>query len=173
VFDVWGKYFTTPGGGDAIWFQGGACVSTMDFGFIPAVDDNPFFYHSGFDTVEWMERFGDPGWHYHVATAKLWALMTARLTEPSVLRMDASDYSVALRGWLDGFRLDNSWSRFNLTVLYNAVDRFSHAAKKFDAYAASLAIYKRPWWKLWYLDGLKAAIKAVNQRYMAVERAFD
>lgn len=116
---------------------------TMDFEFIPAVGDNPFFYHSGFDTVQWMERFGDPGWHYHVATAKLWTLMTARLSEPSILRRHAYDYSVALRGWLDGLLM----VVIQLDGAIQCSGPFPHAAKKFSAYAPSLAIYKRPWWK--------------------------
>ncbi|KAF4171798.1 hypothetical protein CNMCM8927_009608 [Aspergillus lentulus] len=148
--ELWDKYFTTPGGVDAIWIQGGACISTMDFEFILAVGDNPFFNHSGFDTVQWMERFGDPGWHYHVATAKVWTLMTARLSEPSVLRRHASDYSVALRGWLNGLLM----VAIQLDGAIQCSGPFPHAAKKFSAYAPSLAIYKQPW-------------------YMATERALD
>lgn len=100
VFDAWDKRISMPGGGDAICFQGAACVSSLDIGFIPGLGDNPFPYHSGYDTHEWMDQYGDPGWHHHVASARVWSLITARLTETPILSMKAPRYAVMLQnGW--------------------------------------------------------------------------
>jgi N-acetylated-alpha-linked acidic dipeptidase len=149
VFDAWDKHITTAGGGDAIWFQGAACMSTVDMGFIPGLGDNPFPYHSGYDTHEWMDRYGDPGWHYHIATTKVWSLMAARLVESPVLRMKALDYAATLRVWLDDLFDNDSWPEFDSSALYGAVRRLAHAAERFDAYAISLTIKQNSWWRFW------------------------
>ncbi|KAJ5437467.1 Dethiobiotin synthase BioD [Penicillium cf. griseofulvum] len=172
VFDVWDKKITTAGGGDAIYFSGAACVSAVDMGFIPGMGDSPFTYHSGFDTHAWMDRIGDPGWQHHVATAKVWSLLAARLAEARVLQMHASDYAVALREWLDNLFANDSWPQVDSTVLYDAVGRLSQAAKQFDADTASLAAYECPWWNFWSDCGLEAAYSVANKKYMGIERAF-
>jgi N-acetylated-alpha-linked acidic dipeptidase len=172
VFDVWDKHITTAGGGDAIYFTGAACVSTVDMGFIPGIGDNPFTYHSGYDTHDWMDRFGDPGWQHHVATAKVWSLLAARLAETSVLRMHASDYAVALREWVDNLFSEGSWPQVDFTVLYDAVGRLLQVAKQFDANTASLAASECPRWNFWSDCGLEASYSTANRKYMRMERAF-
>ena len=49
-------------------------------------------YHSIYDTHEWMRRFGDPGFHYHAAMARLWGLMALRLANADVLPFDYATY---------------------------------------------------------------------------------
>jgi N-acetylated-alpha-linked acidic dipeptidase len=43
-----------------------------------------------------MNTYGDPGFHYHVTVAKLWALFTAKLVEMPVIPLNATDYALAL-----------------------------------------------------------------------------
>lgn len=172
VFDAWDKRISMPGGGDAICFQGAACVSSLDIGFIPGLGDNPFPYHSGYDTHEWMDQYGDPGWHHHVASARIWSLIAARLTETPILSMKASRYAVMLQKWLDNLVNSSSITDFDLTALYAAVERFSRAAKKHDTNAASLSTYECPWWHFWSDCGLEAAISRTNKKYMEIERCF-
>ena len=56
---------------------------------VPSVDavfDGPYgVYHSIYDTHDWMRRFGDPGFAYHAAMARLWGLMALRLANAEVL----------------------------------------------------------------------------------------
>jgi N-acetylated-alpha-linked acidic dipeptidase len=172
VFDIWDKHITTAGGGDAIYFSGAACVSTVDMGFIPGIGDNPFTYHSGYDTYDWMDRIGDPDWQHHIATTKVWSIMAARLAETSVLQMHASDYAVALREWVNSLFSDGCWPQVDPTVLYQAIDRLSQVAKQFDADTASLAAYQCPWWNFWSDCGLEVSYSIANKKYLSMERAF-
>ncbi|MFO7587684.1 MAG: M20/M25/M40 family metallo-hydrolase [Gemmatimonadota bacterium] len=53
-------------------------------------------YHSMYDTPTWMERFGDPGYAYHAATARLSVTALARLANADVLPFDHA----ALAAWV-------------------------------------------------------------------------
>jgi N-acetylated-alpha-linked acidic dipeptidase len=167
VLDVWDGELGRPGGGDANMFLGLACVPTVDFGFSAGLGD-VFPYHSGSDNFEWMDRYGDPGFQYHVTSAKIWSMMTVYLTERVVLNMSVGSYATALREWLDELLSNRS---FDGAMLYSAVERLGVAATRFDAYAASLTCQRSSWWRFWD-RGLVTAIREVNQRYIAFERAF-
>ncbi|KAJ2985518.1 hypothetical protein NUW58_g5486 [Xylaria curta] len=173
VSDVWGGKIGTAGGGDAIRFQGLPCVATVDFGFMPGlgVESGVFPYHTGFDTFDWMDRVGDPEWKYHITSAKIWSLMTARLAQSQVLDMSVTDYAIAIRNWVDD--LDQMWpSRINLSALYNAIERLARAASVFDAHAESLRAPTKPCWKIWSTNQRDGAIRQVNKVYIDFERKF-
>ncbi|KAI0388393.1 hypothetical protein F5Y17DRAFT_474944 [Xylariaceae sp. FL0594] len=174
VLDVWGGEIGTAGGGDAIRFQGLACISTSDFGFVPGLGDGVFPYHTGFDTFDWMDRVGDPEWKHHITTAKLWSLMIANLVQSEVLDMSVTDYAVAIQGWVDEMTRNNKWSsRVDLSPLLSAVRRLEHAATLFDAYADSLRKpFTKPWWKLTAKSRRDSAIRGTNRVYMDFERKF-
>lgn len=42
----------------------------------------------------------DPGFHYHAAVAKLWAVFTAKLAEAPVIPLNATDYAIAIDGYI-------------------------------------------------------------------------
>ncbi|KAL7917465.1 hypothetical protein ACQKWADRAFT_325719 [Trichoderma austrokoningii] len=171
VRDVWGGAILTPGGGDAIAFQGTPCISTVDFSFSQGMGDGAFPYHSGFDTFEWMDQIGDPGWKYHVTSAKIWSIMAAYLTESAVLNMSVADYASALQKWMDELcsnRLCSS--EVDLTVMITAVQRLTRAAKRFDSYVESLRASRNFWWQLGHKSN--AAIRGANKIYIAFERQF-
>lgn len=67
-------------------------------------------YHSMYDTSEWMERFGDPGYAFHAATARLTAVVLARLANADVLPYGHATLASAFRTELAGFvtELDRS-----------------------------------------------------------------
>ncbi|KAI0871744.1 hypothetical protein GGS24DRAFT_44095 [Hypoxylon argillaceum] len=173
VRSVWGGKIGTAGGGDAIRFQGLPCVATVDFGFVPGLGlgNGVFPYHTGFDTFDWMDRFGDPGWKYHVTSAKIWSLMTARLAQSQVLDMSVTDYAVAIQDWVN--EIDGMWSsRIDLSTLYNAIQRLAGAARAFDRHAELLRASTKSWWKIWSTNQRDAAIRQVNKIYIEFERKF-
>ncbi|KAI0142236.1 hypothetical protein GGR57DRAFT_495677 [Xylariaceae sp. FL1272] len=175
VRDVWGGEIGTAGGGDAIRFQGLPCIATLDFGFAPGLgmDHGVFPYHTGFDNFDWMNRIGDPGWEYHVATAKIWSVMTAQLAQSQVLDMSVTDYAVAIQHWVND--IDQVWSsKINLSALHDAIQRLGRAARAFDAHAESIkASTNTNWWKIWSSDHQRdAAIREANKVYIAFERQF-
>ncbi|KAJ6184695.1 hypothetical protein N7519_005996, partial [Penicillium mononematosum] len=173
VRDVWGGEITPAGSGDANRFMSIPCISTLDFGFSPALGEPPFPYHTGFDSFEWMDRFGDPGWKYHVTSAKIWSLMAAHLLEPGPLKMSVTDYAVAFHGWLGELPDRDLWSsKVDITPMTDAVKRLSRAAIRFDSYAGSLKKSRCTWWKLWARCGRNPAISDVNKIYIALIRQF-
>ncbi|KAI1163011.1 hypothetical protein F5B18DRAFT_672716 [Nemania serpens] len=173
VRDVWGGNITPAGSGDANRFMSIPCVSTVDFGFSPAVGEPAFPYHTGFDNFEWMDRFGDPGWKYHITSAKTWSLMAAHLVEPEVLNMSVTDYASAFQRWLEELRGLGLWSpNVDLTVMTDSVERLSNAANRFDNFASSLRESQCTRWKFWVKCRRNHAISGVNKVYMAFERQF-
>lgn len=173
VRDVWGGNITPAGSGDANRFMAIPCVSTLDIGFTPELGEAVFPYHTGFDNFEWMDQVGDPGWKYHVASAKIWSLMTAHLADPALLNVSVSDYAAAVQGWLGELKDRNLLSpKVDLTILTDAVERLSRAASRFDGFAGSLKEVRCSGWKFWARCGRNAAIGGVNKVYMAFERQF-
>ncbi|KAI0197710.1 hypothetical protein F4808DRAFT_437885 [Astrocystis sublimbata] len=173
VRDVWGGQIGTAGGGDAIRFQGIPCVATVDFGFVPGlgIEHGVFPYHTGFDTFNWMDRVGDPEWKHHVASAQIMSLMAAHLTQTQILDMSVTDYAIAIRGWVH--EIDQKWSsKIDFSLLHNATQRLVGAASIFDAYAESLRVSTKPWWKIWSTNQRDTAIRQVNKVYIDFERKF-
>lgn len=54
-------------------------------------------YHSAYDSFYWMDHFGDPGFHYHVAAAQLWGTLALRLANADGLSFDYTDYATQIR----------------------------------------------------------------------------
>lgn len=185
IRDLWDGHIMTMGSGsDFTAFQDYAGVPSIDMGFRPLKDSPVYHYHSNYDSWAWMNRYGDPGWRYHVAITKVWALLAANLLESPVLALNASDYAFALETYLDSVKaLGNSSSssssekkkKYDFTPLSQAISSFQSAARAFDARAASLAAkidQDLPWWKWWQKVKLLYAVKVVNEKYKALERQF-
>ncbi len=77
---------------------------------IPVIDagfGGPYgVYHSVYDNFRWMDRYGDPGFHYHAAAARLLGLMTMRLAGADVVPLRFSTYAASLQEDLDAMRRD-------------------------------------------------------------------
>jgi N-acetylated-alpha-linked acidic dipeptidase len=158
VFDHWSGDLIAAGGGDAIPFLETACVSTVDFSFGAVY----WAYHSNFDTFAWMNSSGDPGWKYHVASAKIWSLIAAYLSETPILQMEAAEYAVAMRKYVK--RIKDSIpgaASFDLGPLEDAIEEYHNASIILDAYASSLKSTES-----------SEAIQQVNQKYLNLERQF-
>lgn len=173
VRDLWEGDITPAGSGDANRFMSIPCVSTVDFGFSPALGEPAFPYHTGFDSFEWMDQVGDPGWKHHVTSAQIWSLMVAHLIEPGVLNMSVTDYAGAFQRWLEELGDPKSWrSEVDLTVMIDAVKRLARAANRFDNYTGSLREPRCTWWKFWTRCGRNPAIRGASKVLMAFERQF-
>jgi len=72
---------------------------------IPIVDmvfDGPYgVYHSQYDNLLWMERFGDPGYRYMTAMAEVWGRMALRLANAEVLPYDFENYAETVAGFVE------------------------------------------------------------------------
>lgn len=146
---------------------------------------------SNYDSFDWMDRFGDPGWHYHVTIAKLWALVAARIVEAPVVTFNAKDYAEALITYLDRVKdkmsnntafqsaLSEDGIEFDPEALFPkltpALHILRHEAEKLDAHASKLMAKLGdhvPWWKWWKKIALYRDIVQVNTKYKYLERNF-
>ncbi|ODM19522.1 hypothetical protein SI65_04506 [Aspergillus cristatus] len=166
VLDLWGGSLGPQGGGDAAMFVR-QCITTGDFGFEQGQHDPVFHWHSSFDTVAWMDRFGDPGFHYHMAAARVWALLTARFVDSPVLPFNVTEYAVTLRQYIDLIeeQADETFgSELSFEALYDALSRLHSVAVKFDTLAAELRESGS--------TAFDHEVKIVNGKYRMFERQF-
>ncbi|EON65282.1 hypothetical protein W97_04520 [Coniosporium apollinis CBS 100218] len=117
-------------GSDYVAFQDLAGTSSIDFGF-----KGPGFpYHSCYETFEWMEQFGDPGFLYHKTLAQVWALLILELAQEPLLPFDLSAYATAVSGYiedLEHYAADRSAVNFDIGPLRQAAELFEQNAKAF------------------------------------------
>lgn len=123
-------------GSDYVAFQDMAGTSSLDIGF----QGPPFPYHSAYDTFEWMESIGDPGFQYHKLLAQIWCLLILEFSDRLVLPFDISAYSAALTQWvldLDKWVSDKGTSQdgdapWSIEPLREAVLQFAGDARLFE-----------------------------------------
>jgi len=119
-----------PGGGsDYAPFTAIAGVPAIGFGFSAATG----VYHSAYDTIDFMERFGDPGYRQHRAVASLATWLLWRLGNDRTVAFDyralAQDVVTglsAVRGELD--RLGYTDGVPGLAQAWSAVGAMAQAA---------------------------------------------
>lgn len=58
-------------------------------------------YHSLYDTFDWFQRYGDPGYRYGVAQADMVGRMVMRMANAEVLPFDFVDTAKAIAGYVD------------------------------------------------------------------------
>jgi len=188
-------------GSDFTAFQDFAGIPSVDLGFNGAASSPVYHYHSNYDSYHWMNEYGDPGFFYHTAIAKLLGLFVAKLSESPVIPLNVTDYAIALKGYIAKAetKMDSTISsedekeeaRFRPASttpkgsIENVIESFKglkkaavnlqKAAIQHDEYAAELADAAGkdiPWWK-WYTKAkLYYNIRKVNSKYKNLERQF-
>lgn len=124
---------TMGGGSDHLPFYVHLGIPAAGYGFGGASG----VYHSMYDTSDWMERFGDPGYRYHAATARLTAVIVARLANADVIPFSHTALISAYRTELAGFTtelgrvgsaapVDSALARVR-----GGLDRYDRAARRF------------------------------------------
>lgn len=183
VREIWdGSIGTMGSGSDFTAFQDFAGIPSLDMSFRGGPKDAVYPYHSNYDSFHWMSKYGDPGFQYHTAMAKLWSLVAANIVEKPVISLNATNYAIGLRKYLDSAKPDDSddssssvSSHFNFKGLDHAITHFYKVAVEFDAYTASLAAQLHediPWWKWWKKARLLFLIRKANDKYKVLDREF-
>ncbi len=75
------------GGSDHKGFYQHLGIPAIGFGF----GGSGGVYHSMYDTPRWMQEFGDPGYLYHAAVARIAAVVVSRLANAPVLPYDFAE----------------------------------------------------------------------------------
>lgn len=140
VYEVWRRHAGTgageepamgdPGGGsDFAGFYNHLGIPHSEWGFGGASGN----YHSNYDTWTFMERFGDPGYRYHAAAARIGAAMMMRLANADVLPYDYAEFARTMRRYLapiDRALAAKGWQGSS-APLGDAIDRLENAAERF------------------------------------------
>ncbi|KAF2404310.1 glutamate carboxypeptidase [Trichodelitschia bisporula] len=179
VYDTWSKHISTMGSGsDFTAFQDYVGIPSVDMGFAGDRTSPVYHYHSNYDSFYWMNTYGDPGFHYHATIARIWALLTARIVETPVIDFNATDYAIALQGYLKPVKeraddLENPAGKFALTGLEISLGRLLNASISLDAEAEVLAAKVAASAGRWQWDAdLAQAVRKVNNKYKTLERQF-
>jgi N-acetylated-alpha-linked acidic dipeptidase len=95
--------------------------------------DGPYgVYHSMYDGFLWMNRFGDPGYRYHVLLARIWGTLALRLANADLLPMDVATYARHLRAFLDDLEKATEKGRVDLSPLRVRLDALEAAGRRLD-----------------------------------------
>lgn len=185
IHDTWdGQIYPIGSGSDFTAFQDFAGIPSMDFGFHPGPDSPVYHYHSNYDSLTWMDTYGDPGWHYHIASARILALLAARLVETPIIALNTTDYAAQLVVYLeqaiDHVRRHESpkvvESHTHLFQnLEDAIRRLLAATTAFDAEVEKLTKEMRKhvsWWKWWKKADVAVRVREVNRKLKMFERAY-
>jgi N-acetylated-alpha-linked acidic dipeptidase len=139
----------------------------LNFLGIPVLDmsfSGPYgVYHSIYDNHVWMSKFGDPGFRYHAAMARLWGVLALRLANADVVPLDYQAYGARIHEFIRevGDRASPR-DRDALTPLAAAANRFADAARDMNGRVDAL-LSGRP---------AEPAAVAVNRALIAAEGAF-
>ena len=152
-----------PGGGsDFAPFYNHLGIPIAEWGFGGAGG----VYHSQYDDFNWMSKFGDPGFLYHAAAARIAAGMVLRVANADVLPYDYVEYARTMRSYLsniDRAFAQRRWDAASPTApLRLAIDHMEETALGFSsARDAALASGTAG----------KDALEETNRALMRVERA--
>jgi N-acetylated-alpha-linked acidic dipeptidase len=77
----------------------------LNFLGVPVADltfDGPYgVYHSIYDSFNWVDTVGDPGYRYHAAMGRYWAVAALRLSECDYVPLDYAAYAQEVQRYLD------------------------------------------------------------------------
>ncbi|KAI9717931.1 MAG: hypothetical protein M1812_004458 [Candelaria pacifica] len=190
IRDLWDGHISTMGSGsDFTAFQDFAGVPSVDMGFVGEEKSPVYHYHSNYDSFSWMNRFGDPDFHYHIAITKVWALLAANLVEAPIIDFNVTDYAEALEVYLTSVKekvndtIGGGADQWELNAMHpisfhdldNAIQRLHDASTNFDLYASLLVdrLHKDvPWWQWWKKVQLFFQVRSVNDKFKYFERQF-
>lgn len=149
-----------PGGGsDFAGFYNHLGIPHSDWGFGGAGG----VYHSMFDSFAWMSRFGDPGFAYHAAAARVGAAMLLRLANADILPYDYVEYARTMRRYLPPLTAAAAAAGggVDMAPLAGAIADMEAAAVAFGA-ARDAVLAGTP---------LPGAFRVANDALLGVERA--
>jgi len=127
---IWSGSISTLGSGsDYTAYIDHYGVACLDFGFN---GNYAGVYHSKYDSLHWMEAFGDPQFKYFVAVAQFWGVTTLRLVDSDVLPFNyVEDADYFLRFFSDIEKMVKEYGgedMVKLDGLLQAIQNFKNAA---------------------------------------------
>lgn len=164
VAEHWtGKLFSLGSGSDYTVFIDHLGIPSLDMAFSPEGAQYGV-YHSVYDSFTWMATEGDPNFTYHVAMARVWGLVTLRLSGTHVepLPLNISIQAEAIQDYV--MHIKENASHLDFQDLDDASSSFTAAAAQVMRESRRLAEM-----------GPKAPVhevQALNDRLGLLERQF-
>jgi N-acetylated-alpha-linked acidic dipeptidase len=189
VNDNWNKKVERLGSGsDFTAFLDHAGVSSIHVGFETGANDPIYHYHSNYDSLHWMDKFGDPGFKYHVTLAQVAVLLAAELVEQPIIPLNATHYVATLRHYLDDLHdraqaqrfgaqtgMDAHWManiHDHVKSLIRSLERLGNTTAHFDFAVANLTRVLRDDPDPATLPELFGQARDINLRLKTLERQF-
>ncbi|KAF2084825.1 N-acetylated-alpha-linked acidic dipeptidase [Saccharata proteae CBS 121410] len=123
-------------GSDYVAFSSLAGCSSIDIGF--EGPENGFPYHSCYETFDWMDKFGDPGFLYHKALAEIWALLILEIAQEPIYPLSLQAYGAAVQSYINDLESyavsKGADASFDVKPLRSAADVMQRNAKEFDQF---------------------------------------
>lgn len=149
-----------PGGGsDFAGFYNHPGIPIAEWGFGGAGG----VYHSQYDSYTWMTKFGDPGFLYHAAAARVAAAMVLRVANAEILPYNYVEYARTIRRYLDPIDralTDRHWDA-STSAMREAINHLEREATQFNAARDSALLKSLP----------ATTLQRTNAALMQVERA--
>ncbi len=130
LFDLRGEYQLPGFSDDTAPFTGfaGTLSAEIHFGRTYSM------YHSIYDDPVWMQKFGDPGFRYSAALAKILTLYVMKLAGEDVIPYEFSEISTYVRENLEQIRIHQpglySRTQPDIQTLIKAMDGYDAAVKQ-------------------------------------------
>ncbi|HEX5973042.1 MAG TPA: M20/M25/M40 family metallo-hydrolase [Gemmatimonadaceae bacterium] len=92
-------------------------------------------YHSQYDDFNWMSKFGDPGFVYHAAAARIAAGMILRLANAEVIPYDYVEFARTMQRYLPAIDRDLAGRKWNASTdaLRSAISGMEREASAYSA----------------------------------------
>ncbi|KAL4300093.1 hypothetical protein AHAS_Ahas17G0166400 [Arachis hypogaea] len=171
----WSRDFTPRGYGYVV--RSPCLLQPFDFSFLlKCILKLCFFvnsadypvYHSLYDDFIWMQNFGDPMFHRHVAAASVWGLVALWLADEEFLPFDYQSYAKELQLNVKNLEDEISNKDMNLSPILKSIKELEKAAIKINDQRKEIEASKG--WRTWKEYQMK--VRDVNDRLMMAERAF-
>ncbi|KAI9493675.1 hypothetical protein BDB00DRAFT_787780 [Zychaea mexicana] len=157
------------GGSDYMAFFDHLGITSMSMSF----NGDYGVYHSNYDSIFWMEHFGDPTYEYHQTMVRIWGLLALRLSSDALIPMSPLDYSKELSIRVASMADDQGCATLPelsaaVSALHETTMHFEHKLHKLHKklHKHHLDIFKHKKKKL-----LKKLVK-YNERLAQFERGF-
>jgi N-acetylated-alpha-linked acidic dipeptidase len=138
----------------------------LNFLGLPVADltfDGPYgVYHSIYDSFTWVDRVGDPGYYYHAAMGRYWALAALQLSECDYVPLDYAAYALEVQTYLD--ETETAARRLKVDVDFRQVREAAKVWEKNGRTALEVA-------RKAVEAGDTARLERVHRGLMKVERA--
>jgi N-acetylated-alpha-linked acidic dipeptidase len=138
----------------------------LNFLGVPIADltfDGPYgVYHSIYDSFTWVDRVGDPGYYYHAAMSRYWAVAALRLADCDFVPLDYAAYAREVRSYVN--ETQRASQKYNVQIDFGPV---TQATERWEKAGREVLEQSNRAMR----EGNLVRVKRLHQSLLKVERA--